>query len=57
MKNSFLDLLQEVKIQICEYGFYLCDTWLSQIWHECERILNVIHDAWKGQIFLRDWGV
>ena len=28
---------------------------MSKISRECERILDIIRDAWKAQIFLCDW--
>ena len=33
---------------------FLCETWSSRISSERERILDIVRDAWKGDIFLRD---
>ena len=43
-------------ILIREFIFlFLCETWSSRISRERENILDIIRDAWKGQIFLREW--
>ena len=34
---------------------FLRETWSSRISRERESILDIIRDAWKDQIFLRDW--
>ena len=49
--NGFINRWEKVKILICEFGLILF-FWISC---ECERILDIFHDAWKGNIFLHDW--
>ena len=43
-------------ILIREYIFlFLRETWSSRISRDRESILDIIRDAWKDQIFSRDW--
>ena len=49
--NGFINRWEKVKILICEFGLILF-FWISC---ECERILDIFHDAWKDNIFLYDW--
>ena len=44
--NSFINSWERVKIWICEFGLILF-FWISC---ECERIFDIFHDAWKGNI-------